>query len=538
MRRIIGIALAAAAVAAFVLTSTAASDGGGNPKYKVELDTAFGLVAGADFKIAGVRAGKITDFKLDRRTKRAIVEFEVRQQSGFKRLRTDARCESRPQSLIGEYFIDCEPGRAATELKPGGTIPVEQTASTVAPDLVNNILRLPERQRLRLILNELGTGLAARGDDLNTAIRRAVPALRETDKVLAILAQENQTLASLTRDADRVVTALANRRADVGRWVLKARDTAVASANRRVALQQTFADLPGFLEQLRPAMRDLGAVADAQTPALTDLRSSASQLRRLFNNLGPFASASRPAFRTLADASKTGRLAVKQARPTIKLLSQFAAATPELGKNLALVLEDLYRRDPSNGGGGAVEADPRSPGGKGWNGFEALMGYVFYQSQAINIFDQNGYLLKVALYPDTGCEAFTNAAAAIANPARTKKCSAALGPSQPGVSTPDPTATSSPARAAQVAKQVRTAQQDAAALQSGQQAAASTPPTTPVAPGTTAKPPIDLGKTIDNLIGKALNLPVVQGTANGLNTTERTRDPAASDDLLSYLLGK
>jgi len=535
MRRIIGIALAAAAVAAFVLTSTAASDGGGNPKYKVELDTAFGLVAGADFKIAGVRAGKITDFKLDRRTKRAIVEFEVRQQSGFKRLRTDARCESRPQSLIGEYFIDCEPGRAATELKPGGTIPVEQTASTVAPDLVNNILRLPERQRLRLILNELGTGLAARGDDLNTAIRRAVPALRETDKVLAILAQENQTLASLTRDADRVVTALANRRADVGRWVLKARDTAVASANRRVALQQTFADLPGFLEQLRPAMRDLGNVADAQTPALSDLRSSASQLRRLFNNLGPFANASRPAFRTLADASKTGRLAAQQGRPTIKLLGQFAAATPELGKNLALVLEDLYKRDPSNGGGGAVEPDARSPGGKGWNGFEALMGYVFYQSQAINIFDQNGYLLKVALYPDTGCEAFT---AAIANPARTKKCSAALGPSQPGVSTPDPTATASAAQAAQVAAKVRTAQQDAAALQSGQQAAASTPPTTPAAPATTAKPQIDLGKTIDNLIGGAMNLPVVQDTANGLSTTKRARDPAASDDLLSYLLGK
>lgn len=532
MRRIIGIALAAAAVAAFVLTSTAASDGGGNPKYKVELDTAFGLVVGADFKIAGVRAGKITDFKLNRKTKRAIVEFEVRQQSGFKRLRTDARCESRPQSLIGEYFVDCEPGKAATELKPGATIPVEQTASTVAPDLVNNILRLPERQRLRLILNELGTGLAARGDDLNTAIRRAVPALRETDKVLAILAQENQTLASLTTNADRVVTALANRRADVGRWVLKARDTAVASANRRVALQQTFADLPGFLEQLRPAMRDLGAVADAQTPALTDLRASATQLRRLFNNLGPFANASRPAFRTLADASKTGRLAVKQGRPTIKLLSQFAAATPELGKNLALVLEDLYNRDR------AVEPDARSPGGKGWNGFEALMGYVFYQSQAINIFDQNGYLLKVALYPDTGCEAFTDAAAAKANPARTKKCSAALGPSQPGVSTPDPTATASPAQAAQVANQVRTAQQDAAALQSGQKAAASTPPATPAAPATTAKPPIDLGKTMDNLIGRALNLPVVQDTSNGLSTTKRAGDPAASDDLLSYLLGK
>ena len=36
----------------------------------------------------------------------------------------DAFCESRPQSLIGEYFVDCLPGTAKQELKPGAVIPV------------------------------------------------------------------------------------------------------------------------------------------------------------------------------------------------------------------------------------------------------------------------------------------------------------------------------------------------------------------------------------------------------------------------------
>ena len=71
---------------------------------------AFGLIEGADMKIAGVRAGKITDMKVDRRAKKALVEFEVKQTSGFRTLRTDVQCETRPQSLIGEYFIDCQPG--------------------------------------------------------------------------------------------------------------------------------------------------------------------------------------------------------------------------------------------------------------------------------------------------------------------------------------------------------------------------------------------------------------------------------------------
>ncbi len=56
-------------------------------------------------------------------------------------------------------------------------------------DLIGNINRLPYRQRLAIIINEFGTALAGRGDDLNEAIHRANPALRETDKVLAILAE-------------------------------------------------------------------------------------------------------------------------------------------------------------------------------------------------------------------------------------------------------------------------------------------------------------------------------------------------------------
>ena len=67
---------------------------------------------------------------------------------------------------------------------------------TVDIDLIGNTMREPERERLSLILNELGTGLAGRGRDLNEVIRRANPALRETDKVLEILARQNTSSSS------------------------------------------------------------------------------------------------------------------------------------------------------------------------------------------------------------------------------------------------------------------------------------------------------------------------------------------------------
>ena len=66
MRRAIGTgAVLGAAVVLVFLAAGSGSDKGHT--YWVEIDNAFGLVEGADVKLAGVRAGKIQAFKLDRR---------------------------------------------------------------------------------------------------------------------------------------------------------------------------------------------------------------------------------------------------------------------------------------------------------------------------------------------------------------------------------------------------------------------------------------------------------------------------------------
>ena len=63
-----------------------------------------------------------------------------------------------------------------------------------------------------MILDELGTGLAARGSDLNAVIHRANPALGNTDKVLKILASRTARLAKLATDSDAVLGPLAQQR--------------------------------------------------------------------------------------------------------------------------------------------------------------------------------------------------------------------------------------------------------------------------------------------------------------------------------------
>src|SRR3954467_8775537 len=108
MRRILGIVLTLCVSAAALLLATAASDGGGTP-YRVRaiFMNAFSVIPGEDVKIAGVKVGKIESLDVTPDHKAAVVLRIDR--AGFDDFRADAQCIIRPQSLIGEKFVECTP---------------------------------------------------------------------------------------------------------------------------------------------------------------------------------------------------------------------------------------------------------------------------------------------------------------------------------------------------------------------------------------------------------------------------------------------
>src|SRR5205814_5286960 len=124
----------------------------------------------------------------------------------------------------------------------------------------------------------LGAGVAGRGSDLNTAVRSAVPALRNTDALLALLDRQNRVLRQLLRNGDTVTKALYDNKRAVTNWVRQAGNAAAASADRRAALSAGIQKLPRFLSELRPAMAALGRYADTTYPVLDDLHASAARL--------------------------------------------------------------------------------------------------------------------------------------------------------------------------------------------------------------------------------------------------------------------
>ena len=518
---IAALVLAVVAASGGAMVATRSAGAGDTQRYTVVLDNAFGLTEGSDLRSSGVPVGTVAKLGVQRSTARALATIEVTRPD-FAGFRSDVFCEVKPQSLIGEYYLDCDPGKA-TQPAPK-TIGVKQTAATIPPDLVLDILRRPARERFGLILSELGMGVAARGTDLQTTIRRGVPALRETERVLEILAANRQTLRRLTADADRVLAGLAANREDVARFVAEAGDTTAASATRRTELAASVRKLPAFLRELRPTLRDLGTAATKQTPALADLRAAAPQLTTLLRRLGPFADAARPAVRGLGEASTTGSAAVRDAASTVKKLRGLGSVSTEPMRNLRFVLEDVDDRDR------AVEPNRLSPGnGAGFTGLEALLQYVFTQSQSMNIYDSKSYILKIGVLLNE-CSQYTNAQTAREHPERTANCKQWLGPNQLGVTggavarTEDGSSSAGPSSGPDSeAVPLAPPGGDPA----GPGTATAPPPPPPAAP-----PPGPGGVLEDLLPGLTDNLP-------GLGPGKRSSRAAEASErsLLDYLLG-
>lgn len=477
VRRLLSIGLTLLVCAGATVLAAASGGSSRGTTYKVVFDNAFGLVEGGDFRVGGVTAGQTTAFEAtDDAPPKAEVTVEITE-PGFADFRRDASCEIRPQSLIGEYYVDCQPGEEQRKLAEGGTVPVEQTKSTIPTDLVNNVLRRPYRERFRLIITELGTGLAGRPQDLQEVLQRAHPGLRETSRTLRILGDQNQVIEDFIRDSDTVVAELEARKRDVSRFIEEAGNTAEITATRRAQLRETFRKLPGFLGELRPTMARLEDLTDEQMPLLADAERAAPSLDAFLARLGPFSEASRPAVRSLGETAEIGTRAFRRGDEEVDALRTAASKAAPTALPLRQLLESLDDRrraisdEPSQPGpkdpralvDGPPETDPsiNNDGEGGFTGFESFWNYPFWQTLSYNAFDDLGHVLRLGI-TETECSEYLNRSPLYTEDPTERaeleefieKCNQWLGPNQPGVNVPDPTRPGS--SAATVAQQAGT----------------------------------------------------------------------------------
>jgi phospholipid/cholesterol/gamma-HCH transport system substrate-binding protein len=398
-------ALCAAALAAGVLLTLSAGGSTGGYTVRAIFDDAANIIPGEDVKIDGVKVGAVGSVTPTPRQK-AAVELKI-ENPGFHDFRSDASCTIEPQALIGEKFVNCLPTQPRAEDTPPPPLlpqipagregagqyllPVTNTSSPVDVDQLQDINRLPVEQRLTIIINELGAGLAGRGSDINAVVRRANPALRELDKLLAILAHQNKLLTNLAEESDRALAPIPGVKSQITGWLAASDRVAKASANQSAALAQNFADFPAFLEQLGPAMERLERFAEQTTPTFRDLKAAAPGINQMFTNLAPFSRSSTTFFKSLGSTAKVSGPALVSLQPLLAKLKTLGNSAKPFSASLAELFTSL--RDTG--------------------GLERFMDFIFLGAGSTNGYDELGHFLRTegvanlcltyAIAPSGGC---------------------------------------------------------------------------------------------------------------------------------------
>ncbi len=399
MRRIVVTAGLLTAVGLLLLSRTAS--GSGDYLVRAIFDNGGFLVPGEDVRVAGANVGTVSSVNVTRPGEparrdgspdpgKAVVVMQITN-PGVQDFLRDAGCLIRPQSLLGEKYVDCQPTQPRApgdppppplEVIPNGEpgagerfLPLENNGKEVDLDLVNNIMREPFPDRFRLILNDLGAGLAARGPTLDAIVKRADPALRQTDRVLAVIARQRHALSRLAADSSAVLTPLARARQHVASFINGANTTAQAAAERRPALEAGLRDLPSALRELHLTAAKLRSFSSEATPLFSQLRAGAPAITRATEALGPFAHAATPALTTLGTATKLAR------KPLV-------SSDPILVK-----LRDLSRKAaPGAGSLNHLLASLRKTGG-----YRLLTEFIFNTVGSINGYDSFGHFLRAGL---------------------------------------------------------------------------------------------------------------------------------------------
>ncbi len=326
--------------------------GGGIPLaakgYRIHVDFAEAtqLAQQADVRISGVPVGKVVKIQLGPGdTTDATLQIDPR----YAPLPRDARAILRQKTLLGETYVELTPGnRSAGTLPEGGTLPVQQVASTVELDEILRALDPLTVRSFQVWMQSLAQGIDGRGQALNDAFGDLAPLATDGNDLLAVLDRQGQSLKQVVNQTGVVFGALSQSQSDLTNLIRNSNTVFGTIANRNQQLEDTFRAFPTFERESSLTLEQLNQFARNTNPLITQLRPFARELsptlqaaqrfappfQQFFVHLGPLITASQaglPAFdRFITDI----RPALGQLDPFTRSLNPFlgfiAQYLPEL----------------------------------------------------------------------------------------------------------------------------------------------------------------------------------------------------------------
>lgn len=273
-----------------------------------------GLKKGAPVRVAGVNVGKVVEVAAPGKGVGGAIVTMRMADAGLP-IHQDATFKVRPRLFLeGNYFVDVSPGSPTRPLlAENALVPASQTKALVSIGQVLSVLQRDTREDLRLVLQELGTGLRKGGKGYNRSLPFQAPAFKYSaivNEATLGADPDGRALSRYISSAGVVANGL-NRDPDALKGlVTDFATTAGAFASEQQNLSATFRELPRtltvgqralgslnrafpplrrFVAAYRPAVRTSGPALDAQLPLVRQLRRLVSrpELQGLVSALTP-----------------------------------------------------------------------------------------------------------------------------------------------------------------------------------------------------------------------------------------------------------
>jgi phospholipid/cholesterol/gamma-HCH transport system substrate-binding protein len=243
----------------------------GRYQVKAEFTDADLLLKDQDVRISGIQAGKVSDVA-PTGDGHVIVSMVIDRR--YAPIHTDGSARVRPFTLIGDKYVDIDPGSsAAPGLPDGATIPVGRTSVPVELEQVLALLDADTRTQVDHLLTQGGAALAGRGETVSRLLQRLPELERSLTATLLVADSRVQTIDHLLGSADTLLTSLAQRQARIRAAVDSAAGLLGALAGDRDMITQTVTSADRSLTALARALAGEGAdgrALVAGAPALLD----------------------------------------------------------------------------------------------------------------------------------------------------------------------------------------------------------------------------------------------------------------------------
>lgn len=261
------------------------------PSYEIRVqvpDAAELIEGGSEVRVGGARVGLVTKVQAEpgRRGKPAYAELTLSLEKSQEPIAVDSHVKVRPRSILGAKYLDLQPGRSATGLPAGGTLPLRQARPIVELDEAFNVFDDATTRGLRATITNLGDAFAGRGGSMNDGIAATHRLLPPLQRTLADLTAPDTRLARFVRGTAAFGQALAPvapqlvQLFDNGARTLRALDAAGPALGDGIdELPRTEAAGSRSLRRIRPVLADLASITRAIRPGTVLLPQATTGLR-------------------------------------------------------------------------------------------------------------------------------------------------------------------------------------------------------------------------------------------------------------------